>query len=238
MTEQVKVSAAMWRVVQAARMGLVAMPVHRDQVPRVARIEQTLAPMIEEFVSASEALFAFNERRKETLVVHATQLQTLHRRTLYWLTYVRMDVPGYEASEMGSHADSVKEVIDRAHRVLTLLRLHPPDEEPRDFAEQLIADLSPLYEQSVRNRDAADAMALEKVQLQTRARQLLAPVYRDINTLRVLLRNALGASHPHVRGLNMDAPKKAKQVQNVDAQSEQPVVLLNGSGAVTDDARH
>lgn len=63
-------------------------------------------------------------------------------------------------------------------------------------------------------------------------------MYRDINTLRVLLRNALDASHPHVRGLNMDAPKKSKKVQPVEAQAEQPVVLLNGSGAVADEARH
>jgi hypothetical protein len=236
MTEQLKVPAAMWRVLQAARVGMVAMPVHRDRVPRVARIERTLTPVIEEFVTASEELFAFNERRKETLEGHAAQLSKLHRRTLYWLTYVRMDVPGYEASEMASRPVSVKSVIDRAHRVLTLLRLHPADEEPREYAAGLLADLVPLYEQSVRDRDEADAMALQRAQLQARARELMAPVYQNLTTLRTLLRNELGGSHPHVRGLLMDAPKRTKRTEST---IEEPALsLLNGSEAPSAEARH
>jgi len=236
MTQEAKVSVAMWRVNQAARVALVAMPAHRDQVPRVLRIEGTLVPAIEAFVPASDALFAYDSKRKALLALHDAHLEELYRCTLYWLTYVRMDVPNYEASEMPMRGDSTKVVIDRAQRVLTLIRLDPEDHVRRDYAERLVAELSPLYERSVADRVERDVSELELVRLQTQARELMAPVHRDIATLRMLLRNALGKSHPHVRGLNTDPPRKPKKTAS--APPDQPAVFLNGSGAPTDAAHH
>lgn len=198
----------MWRVVEAARVAQVAMVAHRAEVPRVAQMEQEMVPAIEAMMTGVDALVALIERRKVALAVQATHVDELYRRTQYWLTYVRMDMPSYQASSMTARASSVKSVIERAHRMLTVVSA---ETEPHDYVAQLRAEMVPLYERSVREREEAEATTLELTRVRTQVRALMVPVFRGNNTLRKLLRNSLGSAHPHVRGLNMSAPKSAKR---------------------------
>jgi len=206
MTQQ-KITVAMWRVSKAARLAPAALAAHRDNVPGVSELAATLVPGVDAFLRASSALATFESQRKIALERHSTALKELHQRTLFWLTYVRMDVPGYEASDTPTGRYTPDALIERAQRLLEHVEGAPEATRPY-YTEQLTAELTPLYEQALRARDEAGSMAVELANLQRDARALTAPVYRDVTMLRVLLRNALGAGHPHVRGLRM-APRKS-----------------------------
>jgi hypothetical protein len=124
---------------------------------------------------------------------------------------VRMDVPGYEASDTPTGRYTPDALIERAQRLLEYVEGFAPEATRPYYTEQLTAELTPLYEQALRARDEAGSMAVELADLQREARALMAPVYRDVTTLRVLLRNALGGGHPHVRGLRMAAKKSGAE---------------------------
>lgn len=210
MTKQ-KTMVAMWRVAKAARLAPAALAAHQDNVPGVSKLAATLVPGVEAFLRASSALAIFESQRKIALERHATAFKELHQRTLFWLTYVRMDVPGYEASDTPTGRYTPDALVERAQRLLEHVEGFATEAARPYYAERLTAELTPLYEQALRARDEAGSMAVELADLQREARALMAPVYRDVTTLRVLLRNALGGGHPHVRGLRMAAKKSGAE---------------------------
>ena len=218
---QQKISVAMWRVSKAARLAPAALAANRDSVPGVSELAATLVPGVDAFLRASSALAAFESQRKIALERHSTALKELHARTLFWLTYVRMDVPGYEASDTPTGRYTQDALIERSQRLLEHVKSFAPEATRPYYAERLTAELTPLYEQAVRDRDEDGAMAAELAGLQRDARALMAPVYRDVTTLRVLLRNALGSGHPHVRGLGM-APASRQSTEAADQLEEIP----------------
>lgn len=223
MSEQ-KVSVAMWRVSKAARLAPAAVAAHRDSVPGVSELAATLVPNVDAFLRASSALAVFESQRKIALERHAIALKELHLRTLFWLTYVRMDVPGYEASDTPTGRYTPDALIERAERLLEHVKSFAPDATRPYYTEQLTAELTPLYEQAVRAREEDGAMAADLARLQRDARTLMAPVHRDVTTLRALLRNALGSGHPHVRALGMAPRKRSAGVVDAHPDTAPPVM--------------
>lgn len=216
---QQTISVAMWRVGKAARLAPAVLAANRDKVPGVSELTTTLVPGVEAFLRASGALAAFESQRKIALERHSAALKELHQRTLFWLTYVRMDVPGYEAADTPTGRYTQDALIERAQRLLEHVKSFAAEATRPYYTEQLTAELTPLHEQAVRDRDEDGAMAAELARLQRDARTLMTPVYRDVTTLRVLLRNALGAGHPHVRGLRM-SPTRTRRAEVVELAEE------------------
>jgi len=211
------VSAAMWRVEQAAQAAPVILARHRATIPGLSRIEERLVPAIEVWVPATHASRAFNNQRRRDVASHDPAVRALHRRCLFWLTYVRMDAPGYDAAEAGGRLDSAVVAIDRGRSLIDFVRLLPAEQEPPYYAEQMVAEITPLLDQVVRDREDSQNIARERQRLQSEARELMTPVYRGVVSARVLLRNALGPSHPDVRALNTDGPTRSKKKETPKA---------------------
>lgn len=213
---QEKVSVGTWRVYKAASAALVVMPRHRDGVLGVDDVERDLAPAVELFLPAADALRAFSTKAVGTEREHDRRLEQLWQRTQFWLTYVRISTPSYTASDMPGARKGPDVVIDRARGVIKLAQSFTADQAPR-YAAPMLAELLPMFDQCVRDHIESNGVKEEEQRLQGEVRRLMVPVYRGVILLRMLLRNALGAAHVDVRALNMEPPSKRR------AENETPV---------------
>lgn len=208
--DQPNLPVATWRVFKVVPAALDIMPRYRERVLGVDDVERELASAIESFMPAAVGLRTYDAKRKAMKKRHEANLERLRRRTRFWLTYVRLTLPNYQASAVTGRAGSAEVIIDRARGVIEVARSYATDVAPR-FAGPLLVELLPLFEQCVSERSTARDTAKEAQRLKGQVRALALPVYEGVNLLRVLLRNELGASDVDVRALNMDPPARSKQ---------------------------
>jgi hypothetical protein len=201
-----------WRAFKVAPISIVIMGRHRESVPGVSLVERDLVPALGVFVSAATALRMFDATWVVSLGRQEQNRRELRRRTRFWLTYVRMDLPGYAASEMDGSSDAADVTIDRARGLLDLADKYATGEPPHYMA-QMLAEMGPLHERSVRDRADEFDRGLERQTLQREMRRALVPVSEGLVTLRLLLRNALGSTHADVRAIDIDPPSRRKKIE-------------------------
>jgi len=235
----VRVAVPTWRAFKVAPISMVVMARHRESVPGIAQIERDLVPALGVFVPAATGLRIFDATRVVTRERRELHREEVRRRTRFWLTYVRMDLPGYTPTEMDGGRDMADVTIDRARGLIDLAATYAEGAAPHYMA-QMATEIAPLHGQAVLDRAAELEEGLEQQTLQRAVREALVPVSDGLMTLRMLLRNALGSTHADVRALDIDPPAiRKKSEARLDArQAAKATVLLNGSGAVGAEAHH
>jgi len=211
MNEPGTVSVATWRVFEAASHVHEVTGRHREDVLGVAQVERTLGPAVDAFLPAVVALRAFANVSKLGGGSLAEAVSALHRRTLFWLTHVRLEVPDYSVGDVTGNHKGERVVIDRARGVIEFAKQRVGGDEPSHYAELLLAELVPLFDRVMQLRAEDDQRDLELQRLQGQVRRLIVPVHKGLVPLRALLRNELGPNHLDVRLLNVDAPTRGKK---------------------------
>lgn len=206
---QEKVAVPTWRAFKVAPVAVTVMGRHRESVPGIALLESELVPALEVFLPAATGLRMFEATRVRLLERREQTMEELRRRTRFWLTYVRLDLPGYVASDMDGSRDNVDVMIDRARKLVDLAATYGDEPRPH-YADQMAAEMAPLHERAVRERAEWLDSGLELQTLRRRVRTALVPVSDRLVLLRTLLRNALGGTHADVRALAIDPPAKRK----------------------------
>lgn len=225
--EQERAAVPTWRAFKVAPVAGLIMARHRESVPGVALIERDLVPALEVFVRAATALRVFDATRVVIAERHEQHLGELRRRTRFWLTYVRLDLPGYAANDVeGSHGNAAV-VVDRARKLIDVADSYNADNAPHYLAQMLV-EMTPLHDRSARERVEWQDNGTEQQRLQREVRTALAPVSEGLVTLRVLLRNALGKTHADVRAIDIDPPKKRKKHEAQLAAEEAAAADTNG----------
>lgn len=223
MEDEQRLPVAEWRLVKVAPVALEVAPRHRDTVFGVAALERELAPNVAALLASTTVTRTFEAKRKATLAQHDANLVQLRRRTRFWLTYVRMTLTHYDANEVPGRLDSADVIIDRARGVVAMARSYAEGAAP-DWAAPALAELAPLYEQCVAEQTLERDLKQELQHMEQQERALWFVVYRGVNTLRVLLSNALGSNHADVRALKLDPPaRRKKAVTEVTQPQPQPL---------------
>jgi len=207
--------------------------------PTIALFGPTLGPVTTKFIATYDETHSFRMTRPDRTVAQAKAVRYVWKRTEVWLAFLERDLSAFDSREYASVQASAVEVIAAGERLLTFVSKLNPETLP--YAQQLIADLTEALR--VAQDDWVDARGglneLQARQADTRGHALAFE--RELDAFRRALKVILGESNSDYRSLLV--PRRSRSrfdvVEEVaDAAATQPLVLLNGSGAPSEEARH
>jgi hypothetical protein len=106
------------------------------------------------------------------------------------------------------------------------------------YAETLTAELSELLTQSQQHATGVDGSRVEQQGLTGDLRVAAVELSRQLRLFRRAVKRVLGATHRDYLRLKLRALRDAEEEDADIAIDQQPTVVLNGSGAASQEARH
>jgi len=219
---------------------------HKESDAVLAVFEPTLVPAAERYVALYEEDRLLTTSQRGSSRERDALVTRLRDRTLAWMAALERDIPYFQPTDYASRPDMADEVFDAARGVLTAVADHASRgtasrvPTPLPYAETLSAELSGLLVQTQQQATGVDGSLVEQQGLTGDLREAAVELHRQLRLFRRAVKRVLGATHRDYLRL------KIRSLRDVDVEEEdddiaidqQPTVLLNGSGAPSEEARH
>jgi len=210
---------------------------HKASDPVLAVFEPTLVPAAERYVALYEEERLLTTSQRGSSRGRDALVTRLRDRTLAWMVALERDIPHFRSADYASKPDMPDEVLGASRGVLTAVLRHPSTEAPLLYAEVLNAELSDLLLKAEQQATGVDGARVDQQVLTGELRAAAVELHRQLRLFRRAVKRVLGTNHRDYLRLKIRSLREEDEEDAVDAE-QQPVVLLNGSGAPSAEARH